>query len=79
MVQEKRANAQRVYGARSEVLLSLNSIEYLTRSRLGAAAPALEWQRHRVRYPLWYELRPLGNRTGQRRPSRFDVWEARVS
>jgi hypothetical protein len=37
------------------------------------------WRRHRVRYPLWYELRPLAAALrGARKPSRFDVWTAQV-
>ena len=40
----------------------------------------LAWRRHRVRYPLWYELRPLVARLrGRRAPSRFDLWEATVA
>jgi len=46
---------------------------------LAAAQPALSWVRHRVAYPLWYELRPLRAWVkGARKPSRFDVWSARV-
>ena len=78
MVQEKRANAAQQFGERAEILMGLPFIEYLTRARLRAALPELMWQRHHVRYPLWYELRPLGIRRGQRMPSRFDVWEARL-
>jgi SAM-dependent methyltransferase len=75
MAQEKRARAHEQFGPRAEALLSIPSIEYLTRKRLEEAV-ALEWRRHRVRYPLWYELRPLATRPGQRLPSRFDIWEA---
>jgi SAM-dependent methyltransferase len=78
MVQEKRASAAQQFGARADILMSLPFIEYLTRGRLCAALPELNWQLHRVRYPLWYELRPLSVRRGQRMPSRFDVWEARL-
>lgn len=53
-------------------------IEYLTVERLRAASP-LEWRRHRVWYPLWYEMRPLVARIRRRRrPSRFDLWECVV-
>jgi SAM-dependent methyltransferase len=69
MVREKRA----VPG-----LAALECIEFLTGERL-AAASGLAWMRHRVRYPLWYELRPLAARIrGARRPSRFDLWTATV-
>jgi len=69
MVRERR----RVPG-----LATLDCIEFLTRDRL-AQASDLEWTRHRVRYPLWYEMRPLVARLrGARAPSRFDVWSARV-
>ena len=81
MVVEKRAHARREWGARAEVLLGLPAIEYLTPAALAAsAAPhGLVWRRHRVRYPWWYELRPVVARLrGRRPPSRFDVWEARV-
>ena len=53
-------------------------IEYLTRERLQAASP-LEWRRHRVWYPFWYEIRPLVAQVRRRRrPSRFDLWECVV-
>ena len=81
MVSEKRAAASREWGARAADLLALPAIEYLTAEALAAAsAPhGLRWRRHRVRYPLWYELRPLAARLRSRRPpSRFDVWEAAV-
>lgn len=79
MVQEKVAEGHTRFGTSADVLLTQNFIEYLTAERLAAAQPALCWTRHRVTYPLWYELRPLLawlNR--RRRPSRFDVWTARV-
>lgn len=67
MVREKRATPG---------LAQLDCIEFLTRERL-AEASKLVWTRHRVRYPLWYELRPLLARLkGARRPSRFDLWTA---
>ena len=59
-------------------LAALDCIEFLTRKRL-AEASDLPWARHRVRYPLWYELRPLTARLrGARRPSRFDLWTGQV-
>jgi SAM-dependent methyltransferase len=79
MVGEKHAAAAREWGPRAADLLALPAIEYLTADRLAAASVAhgLRWHRHRVRYPLWYELRPLVARLrGSRPPSRFDVWEA---
>jgi SAM-dependent methyltransferase len=81
MVAEKRATAGAVFGTRADALLALPFIEFLTRARLRAAAPApgLQWRRHRVRYPLWYEVRPLVARLQRRRrPSRFDLWECRL-
>jgi SAM-dependent methyltransferase len=79
MVAEKRARAGAVFGERADVLLAPDFIEYLTPERLAAAMPALGWLRRRVRYPLWYELRPLAARLkGRRKPSRFDLWTARV-
>jgi SAM-dependent methyltransferase len=82
MVAEKRRDASARFGSRAGVLMSLPFIEYLTRARLDAASSGLEiaWRRHHVRYPLWYELRPMMARLrGQRVPSRFDLWEARVT
>ncbi|MEO7455895.1 MAG: class I SAM-dependent methyltransferase [Gemmatimonadaceae bacterium] len=79
MVAEKRRNAAASFGERAEALMALPFVEYLTAERLRAALP-LRWIRHRVRYPLWYELRPLTARLrGARVPSRFDVWEASVA
>jgi SAM-dependent methyltransferase len=79
MVAEKTARAGDIFGERADVLLAPDFIEYLTRERLSAAMPALHWSRRRVRYPLWYELRPLAARLrGRRKPSRFDLWTARV-
>jgi SAM-dependent methyltransferase len=80
MVAEKRRNAGRQFGARADVLLALPFVEYLTRERLEEASRGAglgAWCRHRVLYPLWYELR--GVRAWLRReraPSRFDVWES---
>ena len=81
MIAEKRMTALREWGDRAADLLALPTIEYLTADRLAqASAPyGLAWRRHRVRYPLWYELRPLAARArGRHAPSRFDVWEAAV-
>ena len=81
MVAEKRRDAHRVFGDRAAALLALKSIEYLTPDRLARASAGLglAWRRHRVRYPLWYELRPLiALIRGGRRPSRFDLWTTAV-
>ena len=59
-------------------LLALGSIEFLTRDGLGraSAASGVVWRRHRVFYPLWYELRPVKAWLRRKRPpSRFDLWE----
>lgn len=59
-------------------LAAIDCIEFLTPESL-AEASGLAWRRRRVRYPLWYELRPLIARLrGQRRPSRFDLWTATI-
>jgi SAM-dependent methyltransferase len=82
MVEDKRRTASERFGALAPELTALPFIEFLTRDRLMAASPdeLPEWRRHRVRYPLAYELRPLLARLrGGRVPSRFDLWEARVS
>jgi SAM-dependent methyltransferase len=79
MVAEKRAQAAVRFGDRADALLALPFIEYLTRQSLQDASNvcALDWRRHRVRYPLWYELRPLlAALRGRRAPSRFDLWIA---
>jgi SAM-dependent methyltransferase len=81
MVAEKRAHAAARFGGRAEALTALPFIEYLTRGRLAeASAPlGLRWRRHRVRYPLAYEARPLVALLRRRRPpSRFDLWESTV-
>jgi SAM-dependent methyltransferase len=81
MVEEKRRLAQARFGERAGVLTALPFIEFLTRERLAqASAPlGLVWRRHRVRYPLDYELRPLRAFLRRRRaPSRFDLWECSV-
>jgi hypothetical protein len=81
MVAEKRRHAAERFGDRADALVSLPFIEYLTRARLDEASAALglRWTRHRVRYPLGYESRPLVALLRRRRaPSRFDLWECTV-
>jgi ubiquinone/menaquinone biosynthesis C-methylase UbiE len=79
MVSEKHAHAAEQFGERAGVLLGQDFIEYLTRERLATATPKLRWTRHRVFYPLWYEMRPLvAWLKGKRPPSRFDLWVAAV-
>jgi SAM-dependent methyltransferase len=81
MVAEKRTGSTLPMEDLRADLLALPSIEYLTRERLCGASAGLDlsWRRHRVRYPLTYELRPLLARLqGRRAPSRFDVWEGRL-
>lgn len=79
MVAEKRARGEAMFGTRSAVLLEPEFIEYLTPKRLADASAGLAWRRHQVRYPLWYELRPLSAwLKGRRPPSRFDLWTARI-
>jgi len=79
MIDEKRRTGAMTFGDRADDLLGLPFLEYLTPERLHNAVVGLSWHRHRVRYPLWYELRPLVARLERRRPpSRFDLWEARV-
>lgn len=79
MVAEKREQAGAQFGARADVLMGQDFIEYLTRARLGAAHTGLCWSRRRVWYPLWYEMRPLQAALKARRPpSRFDLWLAIV-
>jgi len=80
MVAEKHRQATGRFGDAAATLLGLPFIEYLTRDRLAdaSAAAGLAWQRHRVRYPMWYELRPVIALLRSRRPpSRFDIWWAR--
>jgi SAM-dependent methyltransferase len=81
MVAEKRHHAAARFGEHADALVALPFIEYLTRERLDeASAPhGLRWRRHRVRYPLSYELRPLIALLRRlRTPSRFDLWECTV-
>lgn len=81
LVAEKRSGLVRALGDEAAGLLSLRAIEYLTRARLDDASFSLglAWRRHRVWYPLWYELHPLvAALLGRRPPSRFDLWEATV-
>ncbi|HEX8903289.1 MAG TPA: class I SAM-dependent methyltransferase [Longimicrobiaceae bacterium] len=81
MVEEKRRHAAARFGGRAEALIALPFIEYLTPRGLAAAsAPlGLSWRRHRVRYPIAYEMRPLVALLKRRRaPSRFDLWECTV-
>lgn len=69
MVREKR---------RDRALAAIDCIEFLTPEAL-ARTSDLDWRRHRVTYPLWYELRPLlAWLRRARRPSRFDLWTAEV-
>ena len=77
MAAEKRAGAGARFGERAHALTSIPFVEYLTAEMLAEASRGhgLAWRRHRVRYPLWYELRPLAARLrGRRPPSRFDLW-----
>ena len=82
MVREKHRDAIIRFGQRAEALMALPFIEYLTEDRLRkhSASMGVAWTRHRVRYPLRYELRPLlASVRGRRAPSRFDVWEGVVA
>jgi len=78
----ERERATRVHlGELADGLLALDSIEFLTRNRLAQASAACSarWRRHRVLYPLWYELRPLKAWLHRKRPpSRFDLWEGLI-
>jgi SAM-dependent methyltransferase len=79
MVAEKRARGEALFGTGSAILLEPEFIEYLTPKQLSDASAGLLWRRHRVRYPLWYELRPLSAWLRRRRtPSRFDLWTAGI-
>jgi SAM-dependent methyltransferase len=78
MVREKRRDAERRFGDRAGALLALPFVEFLTPQRLADASRGVAlgpWRRHRVRYPLWYELRGVrAFLRGERTPSRFDLW-----
>jgi SAM-dependent methyltransferase len=82
MVREKRRDAQRRFGSRADTLLALAFVEYLTPQRLADASRDARlgpWRRHRVLYPLWYELRGVRALVRRERaPSRFDLWECTV-
>lgn len=81
MVEEKRRATRQRFDDLAEDLLALRPIEFLTRRLLDEAARplGLSFRRHRVLYPLWYELRPLKALLARHRPpSRFDLWEAEV-
>jgi len=81
MVAEKRRHVAARFGDRADALTALPFIEFLTAEGLAdASAPlGLRWRRHRVRYPLSYEARPLIAFFRRRRPpSRFDLWESSV-
>lgn len=83
MVREKRRNAERQFGRHAPALLALAFVEYLTPERLADASREARlgsWRRHRVLYPLWYELRGVrALLRGERTPSRFDLWESVVA
>jgi SAM-dependent methyltransferase len=79
MIAEKHTTASNNFGARAENLLALPFIEFLTRKRLAQASAVhgIAWRRRRVRYPLWYEMRPVISFLRRKRaPSRFDLWTA---
>jgi SAM-dependent methyltransferase len=79
MAEEKRRSTRERFGELAEDLLSLRSIEYLTKETLAEAArpSGLRFRRHRVLYPLWYEARAArAFLKRQRPPSRFDLWVA---
>ncbi len=82
MVAEKKQNATAVFGDLARDLTAISFLEFLTHTQLADASLPLgiQWVRHKVRYPIWYELRPLLARLkGRRPPSRFDVWEGIVT
>lgn len=81
MIIERERATHEFLGDLADGLLALGSIEYLTRERLVDASlgSGISWHRHRVRYPLWYELRPIKAWLRRKRPpSRFDLWEGRL-
>jgi hypothetical protein len=77
---ELRAVRALVRRERTSSLLALGFFEYLTPQRLADASRDARlgaWRRHRVRYPLWYELRAVRALVRRERtPSRFDLWES---
>ena len=82
MVDFKRRYAGDQFGDRADALLALPFIEFLTEERLVEASVGLGfvWRRHRIWYPMWYEMRPiLARLSGQRVPSRFDLWECEAA
>lgn len=81
MVAEKKRDAATRFGARAQTLMAPAFVEFLTAARLAAVTGIdLVWRRHRVRYPVWYEARPLVAWLRRRRqPSRFDLWECTVT
>ena len=81
MIVEKQRHAAQQFGSRADDLTTLPLVQYLTRDRIESASQGLDftWARTRVRYPMWYELRPaLAALKRQRPPSRFDLWETIV-
>ena len=80
MVAEKHAQGGSRFGGAADILLRPPFIEFLTAGLIAEASLniGLQWQRHRVTYPLWYELRPfVAHLKGRRPPSRFELWVAR--
>jgi SAM-dependent methyltransferase len=81
MVTERERATHEYLGDLAEGLLALGSIEFLTQELLEGASvrSGISWRRHRVWYPLWYELRPIKAWLRRKRPpSRFDLWEGRL-
>jgi SAM-dependent methyltransferase len=81
MVAEKTRATRERFPDLADDLLALPSIEYLTETRLDAAARplGLRFRRRRVLYPLWYERRAWDALVRRARPpSRFDLWDAAV-
>ncbi len=81
MVAERVRSTHEYLGDLADGLLALESIEFLTSDRLATASAdsGVRWRRRRVRYPLWYELRPIKALLRRKRsPSRFDLWEGAV-
>ena len=81
MLAERERTTRERFPDLAEDLLALPMIEYLTVESLGRATGplGLEFERHPVVYPDWYEARfTKAARAGERTPSRFDLWTARV-